>query len=191
MHDNPVLIVDDEQQVRDIIARYLHTAGVRTEPASNSQEALDRIERGGVALMIIDLRLGNERGTDLLDKIRGLDPAMPVVFCSGYPSMADYYHDVELLPKPQNAADWRKLILVVKTMIRHRCRDVQSAETHTMMKDVHTLVMHPDKGLEATRKMAERAEKRTLGEMLLYYKTDPIFWLLILAVGGMFAKVLK
>lgn len=196
-HESPVLIVDDEPQVSAVIARHLKLAGLTSEPASCSEEALERISRADIALVIIDLNLGphsEDSGTELLAKIRGLDPDLPLVICSGFPHMADDYPDVVLLPKPTTRDEFRNLVIVVKDKIRHRCRDVQlletrqlGGETHTMMSEVHKLVTHPDRGLAATWKIAEEARKRGFREILDDLKKDPIMRALILLIGGCLA----
>lgn len=173
MHsDGSVLIVDDEPAVRSLIARQLLLAGVKSESLACPEEAMERIGRSGVSLVVIDISLGDAdaTGVDLLQRIRGAWPEMPVVFVTGYAEMAVDHPDVPLLVKP---FDMRELVLLVKREIRNRCRDVQLEQTHILAHESHAVIcevrdalMHPETGLKATHDIAKVARDRDAGEIL-------------------------
>ena len=83
-HD--ILIVDDEEDIRDLVAGILEDEHYETRVAANSTQALDAVNARKPALVILDIWLqGSELdGLELLDKLRELDETLPVIMISGH-----------------------------------------------------------------------------------------------------------
>ncbi len=83
-HD--ILIVDDEADIRMLVAGILQDEGYSTREAANSQEALARIRARQPSLVILDIWLqGSELdGIEILKIIRQEAPSLPVVMISGH-----------------------------------------------------------------------------------------------------------
>ena len=83
-HD--ILIVDDEADIRMLIAGILRDEGYQTREAADSTAALAAIHARRPNLLILDIWLQNSRldGLELLDAIRLEHPALPVVMISGH-----------------------------------------------------------------------------------------------------------
>ena len=79
----PVLIVDDEKGVRELLAAMLSTCGCETAEAADAQEAIDYLLEQRPALAIVDLYMPGARGTEVLKKARQMYPDLPVVMMSG------------------------------------------------------------------------------------------------------------
>ena len=81
-----ILIVDDEADIRDLVAGILDDEGHTTETAANSDEALSAIAAGRPSLVFLDIWLQGSRldGLQLLDRIKEEHPTMPVVMISGH-----------------------------------------------------------------------------------------------------------
>src|SRR5271166_6331903 len=81
-----ILIVDDEADIRDLVAGILDDEGHTTETAANSDEALATIAAGRPSLVFLDIWLQGSRldGLQLLDRIKQQHPTMPVVMISGH-----------------------------------------------------------------------------------------------------------
>src|SRR6516162_1255024 len=81
-----ILIVDDEADIRDLVAGILDDEGHTTETAANSDEALAAIAGGRPSLVFLDIWLQGSRldGLQLLDRIKEEHPTMPVVMISGH-----------------------------------------------------------------------------------------------------------
>jgi PAS domain S-box-containing protein len=88
-----ILVVEDEPQVLDYVARLLRTSGYRILTASAGPEALRLLENNsGIDLLLTDVGLPDGMsGVELVRKARELDPEMKVVLASGYA----YEHLVE------------------------------------------------------------------------------------------------
>lgn len=85
---NTVLIVDDEEFVRDLAVKLLSRAGYRVLSAANGKEALEIYKKHGseISLVIMDLVMPEMSGEECLEKIIEIDPDAHVLIASGYPS---------------------------------------------------------------------------------------------------------
>lgn len=80
-----VLLVDDEEEVREVGRGMLEHLGFRVEAASGGREALAMVEGGGAyEAVILDLTMPGFDGTETLRRILARAPALPVVLVSGY-----------------------------------------------------------------------------------------------------------
>jgi PAS domain S-box-containing protein len=81
-----VLLVEDEDAVRESIAEYLKQKGYTVLKANGGPQALELVEHsdGPIHLMLTDLIMPGMSGRDLANKIKGLQPGIKTVFMSGY-----------------------------------------------------------------------------------------------------------
>jgi CheY-like chemotaxis protein len=105
-----VLVVDDEEDLRDIMRRMLERRGYTTSAAGDQEEAISicRDHPGKIDALITDLTLPGASGGDLAKSIRGLRPGIGVVFVSGLPkdiavSKGEIAEDDVLVKKPFTA----------------------------------------------------------------------------------------
>ena len=87
-----ILVVDDEQPIRDLVARVLRRRGHAVIVCGNAPEALAVTD--AVDLLLVDLVLPEMNGHDLTAALRERRPNLPVVLMSGYLS------EQELMPPP-------------------------------------------------------------------------------------------
>jgi len=82
-----VLLVEDEEAVREIVERTLGNIGCHVLSAGRSSEALQLYEstEQRIDLLLTDVVMPGGLGTDLYGELRALDPDLKVVFMSGYP----------------------------------------------------------------------------------------------------------
>ena len=102
-----VLVVDDEDLVRDLVARTLREAGYRVVEASHGAGAIGLLEprSNAVDLVICDLVMPVLGGKEVAEWIRQHSPAVPLLFISGYPrAYLEAHHlfdpSVPMLRKP-------------------------------------------------------------------------------------------
>ncbi len=79
-----VLVVDDNQNNRDLIGRRLERAGYRVLQAENGPEGLDAVQRGGIDLVILDVMMPGLSGIDVLQILRKRHSAaeLPVIMAT-------------------------------------------------------------------------------------------------------------
>ena len=77
-----ILLVDDEELVRDLGARILSKAGYDVLTAANGKEALDFFEKGRtqISLVILDLIMPEMGGKECLKELRKIDPQLKVSY---------------------------------------------------------------------------------------------------------------
>jgi DNA-binding response OmpR family regulator len=82
-----VLVVDDQQYLRDIIAAILEDAGYSALAVGTSDEAMRRLEEIRPELLVLDMSLPGMSGLQLLDRLRESEAwhSLPVVMVSGDP----------------------------------------------------------------------------------------------------------
>ncbi len=79
-----VLVVDDEQLVRWFLERALKRWGYDVITASNVKEAVKNLTDNNVDIVFTDLKMPEENGTVLLEKVSDLTDSLKVVVCSAF-----------------------------------------------------------------------------------------------------------
>jgi len=81
-----ILLVEDEEPVREVSARLLRRAGYSVVEKHDGQSALDAFERNadGYDVVVTDIGMPGMGGRELARRIRSVRPRVPVVFMSGY-----------------------------------------------------------------------------------------------------------
>lgn len=94
-------MIDDEDLVRDVVARMVEELGYAAITAADGKSGLDMIERLSVDAVLVDLTMPLMSGADVVAALRQRRPNLPLIVCSGYdrdgrgPVQADAF-----LPKP-------------------------------------------------------------------------------------------
>ena len=78
-----VLIVDDENNVRELMVRWLESGGYSVVTASNAEEALHRLKTTTPAVALCDIRMPGRDGLWLADRIRQTYPETAVIMATG------------------------------------------------------------------------------------------------------------
>ena len=81
-----VLVVDDEADIRELVAGVLEDEGYSVRTAADSSGALDAIEDRRPSLVLLDVWLQGSRldGLQLLEQVKTRDPTLPVIMISGH-----------------------------------------------------------------------------------------------------------
>lgn len=86
--DKPrILIVDDEEEIRDTLSRHYKFQGYQTMTAGNGVEALKVLEKERIEIVISDIMMPVMNGVELLHKIRSDFPMTHVIIMTGYVTM--------------------------------------------------------------------------------------------------------
>lgn len=80
-----ILLVDDEPDMLKLINKIVsEKTQYETVSTNNPVEALDLVKRGGVDLVITDLKMPGLDGIELLEAVRDFDESIPVIFITAY-----------------------------------------------------------------------------------------------------------
>jgi EAL domain-containing protein (putative c-di-GMP-specific phosphodiesterase class I) len=121
---NEVLVVDDDEAVRDLMHKVLEKAGVRVESVSSATEALDRIRHGRrYEAIVTDVMMPEMDGLQLLRSIRQLDLDVPLIIVTGHPTvetaiLAMEHGGFRYLPKPLDAKRLTEVVREAATQYR-------------------------------------------------------------------------
>jgi len=82
-----ILLVEDEDLVRDVTKKILERSGYIVLTAANGKEALNLYEkeRDGISLVIVDLVMPEMGGRQCLEGLRKIDSKLKILVTSGYP----------------------------------------------------------------------------------------------------------
>src|SRR5581483_5939283 len=87
--DVTLLIVDDEPDLRDIVADSFTNAGYHVLTASNGSEAFDVVKHNKVDVIVSDVRMPGGDGIDLLCKLKEINPDSPnVILATGFSDLS-------------------------------------------------------------------------------------------------------
>lgn len=77
-----VLIVDDEEEIREMLIKCLKIEGVMGIPCANGREALENLQKHDIDLVILDIMMEDMDGFEVLKNIREKNKDIPVIFLS-------------------------------------------------------------------------------------------------------------
>ena len=84
-----ILIVDDEQRYADMLAKRLELRSLTCKVCYNGQAAIDLVEEIFFSVVILDLRLPDLYGTEVLTRIKQCRPETPVIILTGHGTEKD------------------------------------------------------------------------------------------------------
>jgi CheY-like chemotaxis protein len=109
-----ILHIDDEADIREVLAAYLQSQGFEVVSAAGPTEAFQAVTRAKPDLVICDLQLDESDGLQTIDRLRVMLPDVPVILLTG----------VLLVPHiAQATMEKRRLLYLDKTVPLQRIRD--------------------------------------------------------------------
>lgn len=143
-----ILIIDDDENIRKTLAAILEDEGYVVDHAENCQQALEKTAKSFYNVLLIDMRLPDMEGIDLIPKIRDTVPKMRKVIVTGYPTLQNAIEAVNrgadaYIVKP---FDVDKVLAVIKEQLRK-----QQEELRFSQERVTEFIAARLKELEATK----------------------------------------
>ncbi|MFC1801240.1 response regulator [Nanoarchaeota archaeon] len=87
---NTVLIVDDEEIIRDTYSKIVEGAGYPCLMAANQQSTFKQLRENQVSTVLLDKKLRNDDGATIAKRIRRFYPYVEILYCTGHPENEDY-----------------------------------------------------------------------------------------------------
>ncbi len=89
MAKGKVLVIDDEEDVREVLKLHLESAGYNILEAEDGEDGINTLRSGdnmiNVGVILCDIRMPKVNGAECVDYLRKEAPGIPVVMVTGYP----------------------------------------------------------------------------------------------------------
>ncbi len=168
-----ILIVDDEKDIRDLIADILKDEGYATRTAANSDACMEAINAEAPALMILDIWLKDSRmdGIDILKTVKRDNPDIPIIIISGHGNIeiavaAIKQGAYDFISKPFNID--QLMVVISRAMETSRLRRENSS---LRRRDLHSGEMIGNSA--AFRRLKDQLDKVTKSNGRVMLTGDP------------------
>jgi len=118
-----VLVIDDDQEVQGLLKTFLTSEGHEVELGSSGVACIEKVKTLKPDLLLLDIRLPDANGNELLKKVKSADPEQQVVMVTGFKEAESVVEAFRLgamdcLLKPFNF-DYLKFNILPKVKIRN------------------------------------------------------------------------
>ena len=132
-----ILVVDDEEQMRDLLAKVLERKGFQTSVCGDGTEALAFLEKEPVDLVVTDVRMPGLGGMEALRAVKELNPDIVVIIMTAFGSIDQAVQAVkegayDYINKPFKIDEM--LLTIEKALDERRLRH----EVSTLRQEIHT-----------------------------------------------------
>jgi two-component system phosphate regulon response regulator OmpR len=129
MHAPQVLVVDDDLEIRKLLARYVREQGFRVQLASKCADVREQIANHQIDLVVLDVMLPDGSGLDLCRDLRAQRCSIPIILLTALKEDVDRIIGLEIgaddyLGKPFNP---RELVARIRAVLR-RVQDDRSGQ---------------------------------------------------------------
>lgn len=152
--DYKVLIVDDEPDITELLSLYLGSVGFRTEMAGTGRQALEMLAADDFDLVLLDIRMPDMSGVEVLERIHALYGAMVVIMMTAHGSeelavscmrsgAADYFSKPfsldDALQRVERALEHQQTLLI-KQRLEQEKADFVSMLSHDMKNPITAVI---------------------------------------------------
>src|SRR5438477_946167 len=132
-----VLIIDDEEEIRESIELLLNSEGISTATAGDCEEGLKKIEDNFYDVVLLDLMLPGKSGMEVQKDIKRIDPTLPVVIITAIGALETAVTAIkegsfDYIAKPWNN---EKLLVVVGNAIKQRQLMSENVQLRRALKE--------------------------------------------------------
>jgi two-component system sensor histidine kinase/response regulator len=143
-----VLVIDDEEAMRDSCSMILTKDGLRAETAASGLAGLEKLREVRPEIALVDLKMPGISGFEVLEKIKEIDPQVIPIVITGYATVESAVEAMkkgayDFLPKPFSPDELR---LIIRRALERRKLAIEAAtlrrEKKIMEENFITLVSH-------------------------------------------------
>ena len=137
MDQYPILFVDDDQQILEIVSVYLDRFGYRVDTENDCKTAIEKIQQKDYAVVFTDLIMPEISGLDLLKAVKKSNPSTEVIIVTGYGTIESAIEALKLggydyLQKPIN---FERLKILIERIIEKKKLQLENILIKQRLKD--------------------------------------------------------
>jgi len=156
-----ILVVEDEKNQRILLKRLLKKEGNEPEEAENGNDAIRAFDRGDFDLVLLDQRLPDMSGIEVLKKLKEINPIIPVIIITAYANVEDAVNAMKLgayhyLTKPINPDE---LTIIIKNSFESLKLKRENEELKETLKEKYRYdkIIYASSAMEETMSIVSRA----------------------------------
>ena len=123
-----ILVIDDHKETRTTLSSILTNEGYLVELAENGKEAIKISKKTKFDLALIDIQLPDIKGTELLSKLKEIQPKMGTIIVTGHPSIENAIKSVN------NKADGYVLKPIDMALLLETIKKILSDKTNAYLR---------------------------------------------------------
>ena len=137
MDQYPILFVDDDKQILEIVSAYLDRFGYRVDTVSDGKQAIEMIQQKDYSVVFTDLIMPEISGLDLLKAVKKSNPTTEVIIVTGYGTIESAIEALKLggydyLQKPIN---FERLKILIERIIEKKKLQLENIMIKQRLKD--------------------------------------------------------
>lgn len=125
-----ILVIDDDENIRKVVCAILNDKGYKVDAAGSGNEAIVKTAQNHYDLMLVDIRLPDMEGTELLTRIHDTVPRIRKIMVTGYPTLQNAVSAINqgadaYIMKP---FDVEKMLSTIQEQLEKQKQDRQYSE---------------------------------------------------------------
>jgi len=167
--DKSLLIVDDDNPLRDRLARAMEKKGFKVVQAESVKQGISQAKNTPPAFAVIDLRLSDGSGLEVVKEIKKFKKSSRVIMLTGYGNIptavaAVKAGAIDYIPKPADADDVEKALLALPESLAIPPKDPMSAD-RVKWEHIHRVFELCNRNVSETARRL-KMHRRTLQRIL-------------------------
>jgi DNA-binding NtrC family response regulator len=155
-----ILVVDDDEDIRRVLTEILEGEGYIVDSVGTGMEAVRKTEEKFYNIALIDIKLPDMDGVELLTKIKETKPKMRKVIITGYPTLQNAVEALNMgadayIMKP---LDMDKMLATIKEQLEKQ-REEQEMTEKQLVTYIETRVKQIEKTTKSKKKVKKQYEK--------------------------------
>lgn len=137
-----ILVVDDEELYRQLLATRLGRSGYRISEAENGENAVEFAQQVGIDLALVDIKMPGIDGIEVLKRLKAIDPQMEIVILTGHGNVDSAIAAMKLgaydyLSKPYKLTELDIIVerALEKRSLARRCAGLSAEVAHLRSND--------------------------------------------------------
>jgi DNA-binding NtrC family response regulator len=148
-----ILIIDDDENIRKVLATILEEEGYEVESVDTAKKAIEKTRRKFYNIALIDIRLPDMEGIELLTRMKDTTPKIRKIIITGYPTLQNAVEAVNrgadaYIMKP---FDMEKVLKEIKEQLRKQHEEKRYSQ-EKVTEFIETRVKELDVGAEVAQK---------------------------------------